>query len=409
MNYILLVFVGLVVFLTVLQIGDSKVSKPRGPVSQTVANNEVQKKPYQADHKVISTSGNINAAQNDPTKLELSFTSSSFEDSQFKFKKTVFANQKIFGKPPDDTTLILSSIGSKDAYGKDRTFDDLFATFQTLEGEKNSISLGFLVGNDDEYKKIVGAIHSYYSTLLSMGRTSEDLRKFYARVTILSATFLDKDFKESDRDNRHADSVQRLRRRTIARARNFLLFNSLEAERYTLFVDSDIIEFEQKNMLQLFVDSKKDIIVPRISTAGGTEDYDRNSWKGTRTIPTAEQFEKMDENDWDNWDYVPRDEPGKVTHFFNLLEQIKKAPASDESKKTGYSVELDSVGGAVLFLKSIIYRQGIAFPPNYIIGTTWQRLEGYDGIETEGLCYVAKAVGYKCYGMPNVVAVHSSG
>jgi hypothetical protein len=26
--------------------------------------------------------------------------------------------------------------------------------------------------------------------------------------------------------------------------------------------------------------------------------------------------------------------------------------------------------------------------------------EGYDGIETEGICFTAKTLGYKCWGMP---------
>lgn len=64
-------------------------------------------------------------------------------------------------------------------------------------------------------------------------------------------------------------------------------------------------------------------------------------------------------------------------------------------------VEIDSVGGTVLFVKAEIFRKGINFPPYYVIGTDWNRIEGWDGIETEGLCYVAKASGYKCWGMPN--------
>ncbi len=42
----------------------------------------------------------------------------------------------------------------------------------------------------------------------------------------------------------------------------------------------------------------------------------------------------------------------------------------------------------------------------YIVGTKWEHKEGWDGIETEGICYMAKALGYKCWGMPNEIIKH---
>ncbi|KAG0034881.1 hypothetical protein BGZ82_005571 [Podila clonocystis] len=68
--------------------------------------------------------------------------------------------------------------------------------------------------------------------------------------------------------------------------------------------------------------------------------------------------------------------------------------------------ELDSVGGTVLFVRGEVHREGVAFTTNYVIGAGWKH-EGYDGIESEGLCYVAGFLYYKCWGMPHAITEHS--
>jgi len=45
------------------------------------------------------------------------------------------------------------------------------------------------------------------------------------------------------------------------------------------------------------------------------------------------------------------------------------------------------------------------FPTEYIVGTDWEHF-GYDAIETEGICYLAKSIGAQCWGMPHVVVEH---
>ncbi|KAF4315082.1 hypothetical protein BBO99_00009377 [Phytophthora kernoviae] len=68
-------------------------------------------------------------------------------------------------------------------------------------------------------------------------------------------------------------------------------------------------------------------------------------------------------------------------------------------------VLLDSVGGTMLYVKADVHRQGVLSPLHYLIGSEWAN-EGYDGIETEGLCYVAHFLGFKCWGMPNDLIYH---
>jgi hypothetical protein len=289
--------------------------------------------------------------------------------------------------------LILSTIAGSSAYGPKRNFGDFYDTISSIISPEYSISLAFLVTSEREFKKIDKTIKK---RLLASQSVS--------KVTILRAPLLEEDI-QIDKENRHADQLQRQRRRIIAKSRNFLLSHSLDLNQYSLFVDSDIENIENSNQfLSTLISSKLDIVVPRI-IKGSDQDYDKNSWRGERTKPTKDQLDLMNKNLWDQASYVPRDILENMFHFTDYLEnEVEYNLHKDELQ---YLVELDSVGGGVLFAKSIIYKQGAMFPTSYIVGTSWDRLEGYDGIETEGLCYLAKPLGYRCWGMPNLVAYHS--
>ena len=58
---------------------------------------------------------------------------------------------------------------------------------------------------------------------------------------------------------------------------------------------------------------------------------------------------------------------------------------------------MDSVGGTILYIRANLIREGVVFPHFNIVGTTWEQA-GWVGVETEGLCYMAKGlVGGGCY------------
>ncbi|RLV86714.1 Mannan polymerase complex subunit mnn9 [Meyerozyma sp. JA9] len=322
------------------------------------------------------------------------------EDRAFNYTKITYMTNDA-PAAEDDSLLVVATIANHDSYGGDRSFEDFFSVIKSFDYDQNAMSLGFYFGDESEFNTVDKYLRHHFGSV----RTNDQNARAVSKVTILLAPFLEKDYNSIDRSQRHNDNVQRLRRRNIARTRNFALFHTLAEERYTLFMDADVVSIKNPDMITRFIASKKDIIVPRV-TRGSNIDYDKNSWVGERTVPNEDQFLKMDQNDWEHWDYVPRDVPGKMTHFQDLIQKQEQSPPDDPSRSPNYMVKLDSVGGAILFAKSIIYKQGVAFPPNYIIGTTWQRLEGYDGIETEGLCYIAKSLNYECWGMPNMVGQH---
>ncbi|GEQ71605.1 hypothetical protein JCM33374_g5290 [Metschnikowia sp. JCM 33374] len=294
---------------------------------------------------------------------------------------------------PQNTVLVACSIANEKSFGGGRSFADLYQVIGSLQYPQSAINLSFYCGSAGA----LDMVQAFFDAA-----TKHDSYP-YAKVTILYAPFLQTSFESSD----HSPGVQRQRRRSIARGRNFVVLNSLDAEAYTLFLDADIVRLDHRDMLRRFVDSGNDIIVPRVER-GESSDYDRNSWRGHRITPSQTQLALMDDNKWADADFEPRDVASEMFHLGDHVEQTKDVPESDERRQLSYVEPLDSVGGAVLFAKSIIYKQGVVFPPINVVGTSWARHEGYDGIETEGLCYMARPLGYQCVAMPNLVAQHYS-
>lgn len=138
-------------------------------------------------------------------------------------------------------------------------------------------------------------------------------------------------------------------------------------------------------LVQNMVNSGRDIVEPICLRKVNSKwyNYDANAWVGQRKVRSADQSES---------DFVPG--PLNAKHMHNMPERSKPfAP-------------LDSVGGTMLYVRAEVHRQGVVFPVHYVIGSEWGR-EGYDGIETEGLCYTAHFLSYKCWGMPKDVIQHA--
>jgi len=125
----------------------------------------------------------------------------------------------------------------------------------------------------------------------------------------------------------------------------------------------------------IMLNSTKDIITARCKK-GIFIDYDLNAWKGSRRKPTPEELEAIRRGEF--WE--PQPGPG-TKHVYNMRDPSHPEP--------DFFVEVDSVGGTLLFVKGDVHRQGIGFTTSYVIGAEWEMEEGWDGIETEGLCYLA--------------------
>jgi hypothetical protein len=306
-----------------------------------------------------------------------------FKSESPEYEKTVFRARDV--NTDYNKIIVLTSIAHGTAYGEGRTFESFMSLLNTIEFDKTTSTLGLLIGAKDEYNKIVEWMEA-----------NEDAN-FFSKVVIVQSQFIE-DLHKIDRDSRHSLNVQKERRRAISRSRNFLVTSALQDEQYSFCMDSDMIEVPS-DLLTRFIKSGKDIAVPRVRQ-GGAENYDFNSWVGERKSPNAEEDYKLDEND-PKYIYIPGAAGAKHMHDFLHDESF------NNTGELEFSVKLDSVGGAIVFVKSEVFKQGIMFPPFYIVGTKWGRLEGFDGIETEGLCYQAKTIGYECWGFPNIVAWHA--
>lgn len=279
----------------------------------------------------------------------------------------------------DENVLVLILLGPLKPYGRDRTFSDLMSFLQNIDYPVNKVLIGFLVVDNLEFVGVQTLLSQYYDETPKAAK--------YQLVTLHHAPFLERaKFRSAERHNLR---IQKERRRNIASARNYLLYSSLTHQDHVLWIDADIME-APLDMLKRFIELKKDIVTVRVRWGGAT-DYDRNAWVGDRAQPLEADWEKM-KNDPD-FVYVPHN-LGITKNMYHFMDGEEEF------------VELDSVGGCVLYVKAEVHRQGVTHTPYYAIGTNFGFQEGYDGIETEGLCYVAKNLGYKCWGMPHLEVVH---
>lgn len=381
------------------------------------------------------------------------------DDPLSKYETIVYSyvNPSNTGKQHDSfnyksSILILSSISDASLYGNQtaRSFQDFLLVLSRINYSKAYTNLAFLVKTEEEYNQVASEVQRYYTT------TNQEFfdglisgNEKFAKITLVHAPFIERTSR-IDRSTRHEDNIQKKRRSIIAKVRNFLVNTALSNEKYTLFVDSDIIDIPS-NLVNYFIKSGKDIIVPRIQKGKDCFDYDQNSWVGERSKPSPSELQRLNLNkqiklkqlkesflsqenteDLEELKYELEveidtlEEVAKTTEttvpFLDKEEQFVYVPKREKNSKLlldlsrrievnskkafHYFTPIDSVGGAVLFVKSIIFKQGVQFPPLYIVGTDWKRVEGYDGIETEGLCYQAKILGYQCWAAPDVLAQH---
>ena len=268
------------------------------------------------------------------------------------------------------TVLFLTILNDGHSFGLERTIVDYLEMIQGLfqEGSFHA-NLGLLISDEEEFNNIKSIIESNTFKF-----------EFAHQIILLH-------HKTSSRapavgEERHSDSVQMERRQLLAVLRNTLLYSALQEEDYVVWIDADIFKIPD-TLLPKMISSKRDIITPKC-VAGPWFDYDGNAWAGSRSHPTDVQRKAIKDSGLLG-DFVPRG--GK---------RINELDPKDGTE----FIPLDSVGGTFLFAKAEVYRQGISFPVYYVIGADWDLSQGWDGIETEGLCYVAKTRGYKCWGMP---------
>ncbi|GMF54088.1 unnamed protein product [Phytophthora fragariaefolia] len=272
------------------------------------------------------------------------------------------------GNRDNDTVLIICVFNDADSWGKKRNLTNFFELIKSFAYPKQKISIALLTSSPSEFEK------------------AKQLFGFHIQHYLQLSVIFRNDFAQGGltRSNRHDQALQGTRRRMLARYRNYALLSMMESwHQHVVWLDADVTVIPA-GLLQKMVRSGRDIVEPICLRKIKKKwyNYDMNAWVGRRKVRTTEQ---------DVSDFVPG--PLNAKHMHNMPDKSKQfAP-------------LDSVGGTMLYVRAEVHRQGVLFPVHYVIGSEWGR-EGYDGIETEGLCYTAHFLGYKCWGMPRDIIQH---
>ncbi|OWZ13137.1 hypothetical protein PHMEG_00013599 [Phytophthora megakarya] len=282
-------------------------------------------------------------------------------------------NRPVLTRPgirESQSVLIICVFNDAASWGENRSIFDFFSLIESFDYPKEKISIALLTSSMQEFDMIKKLFQSYISQ--------------YSRLSVIFRN----DFVQSGLtrgSNRHEVKLQANRRRMIARYRNYALLLTMETwHQHVLWVDADV-KVIPPHLLRKMVLSGLDILTPICFSnfRGNWINYDQNAWVGQRLVRPTDQNDD---------DFLPG--PLNV----KLLDTV-----DDKSKPFA---PLDSVGATMLYVRADIHRQGVLFPMHYVIGSEWGR-EGYDGIETEGLCYTAHFLGFKCWGMVNESIQHT--
>lgn len=245
------------------------------------------------------------------------------------------------------------------------------------------ISVGFIVPKTPDGNKATADLQR----AIAHAQSGPESNRFQS-VTIIRQDF-EPPLHSQDEAERHKMENQKVRRISMARARNSLLFTTLGPHTsWVLWLDSDIVE-TPPSLIQDLAAFNKPIIVPNCfqryynpdTKADDVRPYDYNSWKDSDTA--QELAAKMGPED------VLLEGYAEMATYRTLMAQLGNKDARGEQRNE--LMLLDGVGGTALLVKAEVHRDGAMFPP----------FPFYHLVETEGFAKMARRLGYESWGLPN--------
>lgn len=254
-----------------------------------------------------------------------------------------------------------SSWGKRNKEHSARNFSSFLTLLASTQLNLSNVSLGLLTSCEEEY-----TLYKAATTVL------EDLAKV---TVILHPGYSGTNAQQNA--NRKDPAIQAARRSELAKLRNYLMLKSLRDETHIVWLDADVFEIDN-GIVQTMIahaEQRDDVgILTARCTYGTNENYDKNAWAGTRPPPAdlelVNQFSAQ----------LEREAPPR-----RLVDELIQGTMN------GDLVPLTAVGGTILYIRASLVLQGLSFPHQYTVGTRWMR-DGYDGLETEGLCYRARGM-----------------
>ncbi len=249
---------------------------------------------------------------------------------------------------------VLIAVVARQAAGR---IDRLFNAILALETQA-SLSIAFLVGD-------------------STDGTAEAIRRFQEGhgATFRRFTLIERDYGGRFEEVRWQPSYQRVRRARIARARNDVVRRGLLDEDWVLFIDADIAAFPSSILDRLLAADAK-IVHPNCVFEPGGRSFDLNAWVSDFVMPDHFYYR-----------YI-------IDGLYQPPVDLSRIYLSDLRYRD--EVDLDSVGGTMLLVDANLLRAGLIFPE-----TPYRRL-----IETEGFAALARDLGVRIVGLPNVETIH---
>jgi mannan polymerase complexes MNN9 subunit len=272
-----------------------------------------------------------------------------------------------------ETVLILTPLA--------RFYQEYWDNLLKLTYPHELVTLAFIIPKTREGNAATSALQEQ----ITKTQTSGPEQKRFASIIIERQDF-DPPIASQDEAERHKLQNQKLRRASMSRARNSLLFTTLGPSiSWVLWLDADIIE-TPSTLIQDLARHDKPIIVPNCfqrymdptTKKMAERPYDFNSWQDSDTAQQLGQL--MDPEEILLEGYAEMRTNRALMAYMGATNGDPKA-----------EVPLDGVGGTALLVKAEVHRDGAMFPP----------FPFYHLIETEGFAKMARRLGWSSTGLPN--------
>ncbi|KAJ5103969.1 Anp1 [Penicillium argentinense] len=248
------------------------------------------------------------------------------------------------------------------------------------------ISLGFIAPKNKAGNAAVAALEKAISHT-----QSGPIDDRFASISILRQDF-EPPLASQDEKVRHELSAQKVRRESMSRARNSLVFTTLgPSTSWVLWLDADIVE-TPSSLIQDLTSHDMPLIVPNCfqryfdtnSRKWDVRPYDFNSWVDSEQARNLAKEMGPDEILLEGYAELPT---------YRTLMAYLPDPKSLDPRRL---IQLDGVGGTALMVKADVHRDGAMFPA----------FPFFHLLETEGFAKMARRLGYPAFGLPDYLIYH---
>ena len=267
-----------------------------------------------------------------------------------------------------------------------RFYQEYWDNIVRLSYPHELISIGFIVPPTKEGNAAIAALEKAISKT-----QSGPIDNQFASISILRQDF-EPPISSQNEKERHKMENQKVRRESMSRARNSLVFTTLgPSTSWVLWLDADIVE-TPATLIQDLSSHNQPVIVPNCYQRYYNTDtkkmdvrpYDYNSWVDSDMARALAAEMDPDE--------ILLEGYNEMATYRTLMAHLADLRDPDPRRM----MSLDGVGGTALLVKADVHRDGAMFPA----------FPFYHLVETEGFAKMAKRLGYSVFGLPDYFVSH---